>query len=164
MARAQTGIGGAFTLVDGAGQIVTGAEFRGKFLLIMFGYTSCPDVCPATLYKIAQALRLLGAEADELRVLFITIDPTHDTPALTARYALLFSDRIIGLSGSTAQVRQAEALFHVYVGAKDSRTGAITHSVLLYLVNPAGQFIAALPDGLSAPDLADQLMALMTAR
>lgn len=162
MAQLPPGIGGAFTLVGGAGRVVTDADLHGKFLLVMFGYTSCPDVCPATLYKIAQALRLLGAKAARLRVVFITIDPVRDTPALTARYAALFSSRIIGLSGSPAQLRQVEAEYHVYVGVKDPRTGAIAHSVLLYLMDPSGHFVAALSDESSAQELVSRLTALMS--
>jgi protein SCO1 len=161
MAQAPPGIGGDFTLVDGAGRIVTSTDFRGRFLLVMFGYTACPDVCPATLSKIAQALRLLGPKAADLRVVFITIDPQRDTPELTSRYAALFSGQITGLSGTPAQVHRAEADFHVYVGPKDVRSGAIAHGTLLYLMDPAGHFVTALPDGLSADELAAHLAAML---
>jgi protein SCO1/2 len=148
-----------FALTDGAGRIVRTADFRGHYLLVMFGYTGCPDICPDTLYEIAAALRVLP-NAAAWRVVFISIDPAHDTPALTARYAALFSSRIIGLSGTAAQVQQAVAEFHIYVGPRDPRSGAIAHGALLYILNPAGKLTAVLPDQLSSTQLAAQLSRL----
>lgn len=153
-------IGGGFILTDGAGRMVTENDFRGRFLLVFFGYTNCPDVCPVTMYKIVQALQLMGSQAAKIQPLFITVDPTHDTPALVGKYAALFSSAIIGLSGTSPQVEQVEREYHVYVGPRDPKTGAIDHSAILYVMGPDGSFLSALPDNLSAAVLAAGLMRL----
>lgn len=153
-------IGGGFILTDGAGRMVTENDFRGRFLLVFFGYTNCPDVCPVTMYKIVQALQLMGSQAAKIQPLFITVDPTHDTPALVGKYAALFSSAIIGLSGTSPQVEHVEREYHVYVGPRDPKTGAIDHSAILYVMGPDGSFLSALPDNLSAAELAASLMRL----
>ena len=153
-------IGGGFILTDGAGRMVTENDFRGRFLLVFFGYTNCPDVCPVTMYKIVQALQLMGSHAAKIQPLFITVDPTHDTPALVGKYAALFSSAIIGLSGTSPQVEQVEREYHVYVGPRDPKTGAIDHSAILYVMGPDGSFLSALPDNLSAAELAASLTRL----
>jgi protein SCO1/2 len=153
-------IGGGFILTDGAGRMVTENDFRGRFLLVFFGYTNCPDVCPVTMYKIVQALQLMGSQAAKIQPLFITVDPTHDTPALVGKYAALFSSAIIGLSGTSPQVEHVEREYHVYVGPRDPKTGAIDHSAILYVMSPDGSFLSALPDNLSAAVLAAGLMRL----
>ena len=153
-------IGGGFILTDGAGQRVTENDFRGKFLLVFFGYTNCPDVCPVTMYRIAQALQLMGSQAAKIQPLFVTVDPSHDTPALVGKYAALFSSAIIGLSGTSPQIEHVEREYHVYVGPRDPKTGAIDHSAILYVMSPDGSFLSALPDHLSAAELAASLMRL----
>jgi protein SCO1/2 len=163
-ARAQppgSGLNYTFTLQNGAGNTVTNRDFPGRYLLVFFGYTNCPDVCPVTLEKIARALPLLGARAQLLQPIFITLDPTRDTPAITARYAALFSPAILGLSGSPQAIAQAIAAFHVYASPPDPRTGAVSHGTLLYLTAPNGPLIAALPGTLTPPALAAALMAQM---
>lgn len=157
-------IGGDFSLTDGAGRMVTEADFRGRYFLVFFGYTSCPDVCPVTMYKIAQALQKMGSEATQIQPLFITVDPAHDTPALVGKYAALFSAAIMGLSGSSQQVEHVEREYHVYVGPRDPKTGAIDHSAILYVMSPDGRFLAALSDNLSPAGLAARLMNLMAVR
>jgi protein SCO1 len=151
---------GGFILTDGAGRMVTENDLRGRFLLVFFGYTNCPDVCPVTMYKIVQALQLMGSQAAKIQPLFITIDPTHDTPALVGKYAALFSSAIIGLSGTSPQVEHVEREYHVYVGPRDPKTGAIDHSAILYVMSSDGSFLSALPDNLSVAELAASLMRL----
>jgi protein SCO1/2 len=153
-------IGGSFILTDGAGRMVTEDDFRGKFLLVFFGYTNCPDVCPVTMYKIVQVLQLMGSQAAKIQPLFITVDPAHDTPALVGKYTALFSSAITGLSGTSPQVEHVEREYHVYVGPRDPKTGAIDHSAILYVMSPDGSFLLALPDDLSAVELAASLMKL----
>ncbi|HQT46152.1 MAG: hypothetical protein B7X08_01960 [Acidocella sp. 20-63-7] len=158
------GFGGPFTLIDGAagGRTVTEQTYRGKFLLLFFGYTNCPDVCPATLYKLAQTLKQLGSAAQNLQTLFITVDPARDTPAIISRYAALFSPAITGLSGTPAQIDRIEQEFHIYVGPTDPKTGAITHGTLLYFVAPDGTFLTAYPDTFSVKSLTAQLRARLS--
>src|SRR6185503_10485050 len=88
-------IGGPFTLQDGDGKQVTDREFRGKYMLVYFGYTFCPDVCPTTLNEVADALDHLGSKAAKLQPIFITIDPKRDTPAVVKQYAAAFSPRLL---------------------------------------------------------------------
>ena len=102
-------IGGAWTLTRADGRTVTDRTFRGRFLLVYFGYASCPDICPMTLGRVADALGILGTRADRLQPLFITIDPGRDTPALVGRYAARFSPRLIGLTGTPAQIGKVAA-------------------------------------------------------
>jgi protein SCO1 len=159
-AQQPSAIGGGFSLTDSAGRMVTENDFRGRFLLIFFGYTTCPDICPITMYKIAQALQLMGTHAAQIQPLFITVDPTHDTPVLVGKYAELFSPAIIGLSGSGQQIKRVEREFHVYVGPRDPKTGAIDHSAILYVMSPDDRFLSALPENLSAAELAASIMKL----
>jgi protein SCO1/2 len=155
------GFGGPFSLTDGAGETITDTSFPGKFLLLFFGYTNCPDDCPTVMYKISLALSEMGAPAGRLQAIFITIDPKRDTPEIASRYATLFSPDILGLSGTAAEVSAVERAYHVYVGAPDPKSGAIAHGTLLYLVGPDGGFITALPGDLSAAALATKLTAIL---
>ncbi len=156
-AHAQSAIGGPFSLTNGAGQSVTNQDFPGKFLLIFFGYTHCPDECPAAMYHIALALAKMGVAAQRLQCLFITIDPARDTPAAASRYARLFSPDIVGLSGTTAQVTQAMQAYHVYAAPAGPQGGNITHSDFIYLMAPDGSFISAFPGNLAAGTLAARI-------
>ncbi|GLR66651.1 hypothetical protein GCM10010909_13310 [Acidocella aquatica] len=160
-ARAQSAIGGPFSLTGGAGQSITSDNFPGKFLLIFFGYTHCPDECPATMYQLARALAEMGAAARRLQCLFITIDPARDTPAIASRYADLFSPDIIGLSGTPAQVAQAMQAYHVYAAPAGPQGGEITHSDFIYLMAPNGSFITAYPGNLPAKTLAARITPAM---
>jgi protein SCO1 len=139
-------VGGSFTLEDGSGKQVTDRDLRGKYLLIYFGYTFCPDVCPTTLTETADALDRLGPKADRLQPIFITVDPKRDTPAVVKQYAAAFSPRLIGLTGSPEQIAQVAKEYRVYYA--EHRTGpgpgdyTMDHSSILYLMGPDGNFIA----------------------
>lgn len=157
-------IGGAFTLTAAPDRTVHDTNFHGKYLLVFFGYTGCPDICPDTLGNIAQALRLMGSRSSQLQAVFITVDPLRDTPAIMARYAALFSPNITGLSGSSSQITAVERAYHVYAGPRDPATGAIAHSAILYIMRPDGAFASALPDNMTAAALANSLNRLISAR
>jgi protein SCO1/2 len=158
-AAAQT-IGGDFTLQNSAGQPVSAHDYAGKYLVVFFGYTNCPDVCPVTLYNIARALALLGPQADRVAPLFITVDPARDTPALMRRYTALFSPRIIGLTGTAVQIAAVERAYHVYA-APDSNTGFILHSAILFIMGPGEEFRSGLPADTPPAALAAALRAAM---
>jgi protein SCO1/2 len=160
----QPGIGGGFALTEAPDRLVRDSDFHGKYLLVFFGYTGCPDLCPSTLGKIAAALRMMGSRSAQFQAVFITVDPAHDTPAMMARYAALFSPDIIGLSGTAAQVAAVERGYHVYVGPRDAKTGAIAHSAILYIMRPDGGFASALPDNVTAVSLAASLLKLPATR
>jgi protein SCO1/2 len=139
-------VGGPFALVDGDGHTVTDRDFRGKFMLVYFGYTYCPDVCPTTLNAVADALDRLGKKADRLQPLFITVDPRRDTPAVVKQYTAAFTPRLLGLTGSATQIAAVAKAYRVYYA--EHRTGpgpddySMDHSSILYLMGPNGRFIA----------------------
>lgn len=159
-AAQQAGIGGSFSLTEAPDRSVRDSDFHGKYLLVFFGYTACPDLCPDTLGKIAQALRMMGSRSARVQAVFITVDPAHDTPAIMASYAALFSPAIIGLSGSAGQIAAVERDYHIYVGPRDPKSGAIPHSAILYIMRPDGSFASALPDSETAKSLAANLLQL----
>src|SRR6202795_606669 len=97
-------VGGPFTLIDGDGHVVTDRTWRGKYMLVYFGYTFCPDVCPTTLSAVADAMDKLGPAASRVQPLFITVDPKRDTPAVVKRYVAAFGPSIEGLTGSPEEI------------------------------------------------------------
>ncbi len=147
----------SFSLRNGAGQVVTPAQFRGRYLLVFFGYTRCPDICPATLYRLAQAMSAVDPGGESFAAVFITLDPAHDSPQTVSRYAALFSPRIEGLSGSAAQVSAAVAAFHVYARWPQGPAGPLRHSALIYVLGPQGGLAGVLPDGESMAALRQAL-------
>jgi protein SCO1/2 len=159
-------IGGPFSLEDGNGRQVTDRDFSGKYMLIYFGYTFCPDVCPTTLTDMADALDRLGPKADRLQPLFITIDPKRDTPAVVKQYAAAFSPRLIGLTGSPDQIAQVAKAYRVYYA--EHRTGpgpndyTMDHSSILYLMAPDGRFIAPIRADETAADMAADIAKSMS--
>lgn len=159
-------VGGPFTLVNGQGQTVTNRTFRGKYMLVYFGYTHCPDVCPTTLSDIAGALQKLGPKAARVVPVFITVDPARDTPAVVGHYAALFSPRIIGLSGSAAQVARVADEYHVYYAKHVTGPGpddySMDHSSVLYLMDPNGRFVAPIAAEGSVHSLTDSLARLVS--
>jgi protein SCO1/2 len=142
-APASASIGGPFTLVAGGGKTVTDASFRGKWMLVYFGYTFCPDACPTTLTNMSLALRKLGPLADRIAPLFISVDPKRDTPKVMANYVKSFDPRILGLTGTPDEVAAAARAYHVYY-AVEKGGGAdyvVDHSSYVYVMNPEGKFV-----------------------
>ena len=131
------------------GKPVTADDFKGKVVALYFGYTHCPDVCPATLTKLNQALKALGPRARSVQPLFITLDPTRDTAAVMMRYLKAFDARIVGLRGDGDETQAAARAFHVNYRARSIGGGqyAIDHSSYVYVINPKGEFVTLL-----APD------------
>jgi cytochrome oxidase Cu insertion factor (SCO1/SenC/PrrC family) len=146
-------VGGPFALVDHTGTPRTDQDFRGKVVLIYFGFTFCPDVCPTDLQQIGLALDRLGSLATEVQPLFITLDPKRDTPEHLAEYVPSFHKDIVGLSGSATAIRAAADAYKVYyreVAREGGSDYTIDHSAFLYLMDRDGQFIGFLPPGTSA--------------
>jgi len=154
-------IGGPFTLTNAAtGATVTDQTYRGHWMLVYFGYTFCPDVCPTDLQKIFAAFKLLGPKADTITPLFVTVDPSRDTAPALARYVALFSPRLIGLTGSQAATDSVVSAYRVYVEKVPGTAGApylVNHSAFIYLMNPDGKLAAVYPPDVPAADLAHQL-------
>jgi cytochrome oxidase Cu insertion factor (SCO1/SenC/PrrC family) len=151
-------IGGGFTLIDDKGRTATDADYRGRWMLVFFGYTNCPDECPLTLQKMATTLTDLGPLADRVTPLFITVDPARDTPARLASYLENFDTRIVGLTGSGEQIAAAAEAYRVYCEpGENERSGAdlVSHSTFLCLMDPSGKLNALFsqditPDKLTA--------------
>jgi len=158
-------IGGPFALEDGAGKQVTDKDFRGKYMLVYFGYTFCPDVCPTTLNAVADALDKLGPAAARVQPLFITVDPKRDTPPVVKQYAAAFSPRIERLTGTQDQIAKVAKEYRVYYA--EHRTGpgpddySMDHSSVLYLMSPDGDFIAPVRADQSGDEMAASLKKLM---
>jgi protein SCO1/2 len=155
-------VGGPFQLVDDHARAVTEASYRGRFMLIYFGYTTCPDICPTELQTVSAALDRLGPEAARIAPLFITVDPERDTVETLAGYVKLFDERLVGLTGSTAQIAAAARAFRVYYAKatpKGSTTYLMDHSSFLYLMGPDGKFQALFRQGMTPAELAAALHA-----
>lgn len=137
---------GRYLLVDHHGRTVTNEDFRGRFQLIAFGYTYCPDICPTTLAEMAEVLKLLGSKADRLQPLFVSVDPERDTAEVLKSYTGFFDARILGLTGSPELVRRAADQFKVRY-EKVREPGAapgqytVDHSAGTYLLGPDGGFL-----------------------
>jgi protein SCO1 len=137
-------IGGPFELVDQDGIRVTDKTFAGKPSVIFFGYTSCPDVCPTTLFNLSAWLKALGPDADKLNILFISIDPERDTSAHLKEYLSSFDPRIRGLTGTDKQIAAVAKEFHViYFKGVPLEEGGYTmdHTMVIYLMDRTGQLV-----------------------
>jgi protein SCO1/2 len=145
-------IGGPFVLIDHTGKPRTDQDFRGKLLLIYFGYSYCPNVCPTDLQQIALAVDGLGSAGEAVQPLFITIDPERDTVAHLADYVPLFHPRLIGLTGSAEQIGRVAHAYKVYYAKfpPDSPDYMVDHSAFIYLVDETGKYIGFFPPGTSA--------------
>jgi protein SCO1/2 len=159
-------VGGPFTLEDGSGKQVTDGDYRGKYMLVYFGYTFYPDVCPTTLNEVADAMDHLGPKASELQPIFITVDPKRDTPAVVKQYAAAFSPRLIGLTGTPEEIAKVAKEYRVYYA--EHRTGpgpndySMDHSSILYLMGPDGKFIAPVQADESGAQMAAEISKLMS--
>jgi protein SCO1/2 len=145
MAGGEALVGGPFTLVDQHGAEVTEQDFAGRYMLIYFGYTYCPDFCPMSLSNMAQALDLLPpAQAEQVAPILITVDPERDTVEQLAEYAPLFHPRLVALTGSVEQVRQAAKAYRVYFSKADNGDPdayLMDHSTFIYLMGPDGRYV-----------------------
>ena len=138
-------IGGDFTLTDQNGNIVHSADLKGKFVLIAFGFTFCPDVCPTTLSTMTQALNTIGDLSNMVQPVFVSVDPERDTPAVLKAYASGFHPRLLALSGTQEQTREVTDAYKVYYQShKESPTDTnylVDHSSFIYLMGPNGEYI-----------------------
>ena len=164
--RTQTGsvqIGGPFQLTDGDGHSVTDANLRGKWTLIYFGYTHCPDACPTALQDIANALDQLSPDQRKaVQAVFITVDPARDTPAVMKDYVAGFDAGIVALTGSQAAITQAEKGYRVYAAKHPTSDGdyEMDHSSVIYVMDPQGRFVANFTHESSPDQIASRLKQL----
>lgn len=159
-------IGGPFSLVDHNGQPRTDADFRGKLLLVYFGFTFCSDACPVELQSIGRALDQLGPLADAVQPLFITVNPEMDTPAQLKGYVGLFHPRLIGLTGDPRQIRRVARAYKVYFGkstpAKRDST-QFDHTGFVFVVGADGNYLGYLPPGTPAERMVETLRPYLSA-
>ncbi len=149
-----------YLLKDPNGRAVTDGDFRGRFQLISFGYTFCPDICPTTLVEQAQILKQLGDEAVRVQPIFISLDPERDTPEQIKSYTAFFDARILGLTGSPELVRKTADHFKVRyekVQPPGASHYSVDHSAGMYLLGPDGAFVAKLPYGMPVPAMIDRI-------
>jgi protein SCO1/2 len=156
-------IGGPFQLVDQNGKTITDAALKGKWSLIYFGYTHCPDACPTALNDIAIALADLGAKRDAVRPVFITVDPERDTPEALKSYVTAFDAPILALTGTPEQVAKAAKGYRVYYAKHPEAGGdySMDHSSVIYVMDPEGRFTASFTHENSPEQIADRLKKLL---
>jgi cytochrome oxidase Cu insertion factor (SCO1/SenC/PrrC family) len=152
-------IGGPFALIDHTEKPRTDRDFRGKLLLIYFGYTNCPDICPADLMQIGLAVSRLGPPGEAVQPLFITLDPERDTAERLADYVPLFHPRLIGLTGSAEEIRRVALAFKVYYAKypPDTANYVVDHSSFVYLIDGAGKYIGFFPPGTTADRMIEMI-------
>lgn len=161
-AQSRAEIGGGFTLVDHRGHRVTEADFAGRYLLVFFGFTYCPDVCPAELQIISAALDDLGSEADKVQPLFVTVDPERDTVDVLADYVERFHPSLIGLTGSPEEIEAVAKAYRVYfakVARPEGDDYGVNHSSNVYFMDPSGRFIEHFNYGTNPSSMAAQMRA-----
>lgn len=153
-----------FQLTDHNGKVRTLADFKGKAVVMFFGYTHCPDVCPTTMTDVAQALNLLGNDADRVQVLFVTVDPERDTQALLAKYVPAFNPGFLGLYGdeaATAKVAKDFRVFYQKHQGKSSQSYDVDHTAGTYVFDPSGKLRLFMSYGQGAEVIAQDLRVLL---
>jgi protein SCO1/2 len=170
--------GGPFSLVDHRGRAVTDEDFRDSFMLVFFGYTYCPDICPTELNTMALALDLLDEAGEKVQPILISVDPERDTTEMLADYVTAFHPRLIGLTGTLAQVAAAAKVYHArYLkvpwpsaeadgesDASESTDYGVAHSASVYLVAPGGRILATYPRGMTPEHMAADIRGFLESR
>ena len=156
-------IGGPFRLIDQNGKTVTDADLKGKWSLVYFGYTHCPDACPTALNDISIALEDLGAKRDAVRPVFITVDPERDTSETLKAYVASFDAPILALTGTLEQVAQAAKAYRVYYAKHPEAGGdySMDHSSVIYVMDPEGRFTASFTHESTPEQIAERLKKLL---
>lgn len=154
-------VGGPFSLVNQDGKRVTEKDFLGKYMLVFFGYTYCPDVCPTELQVMTAALDQMGPEAEKIQPVFVSVDPQRDTPEVLKAYVGNFGPRLMGLTGTPEEIASVAKAYRVYYaksGDKDSPDAYLMdHSSIVYLMGPDGHFVKHFPYSTDAQKLAVEL-------
>ena len=157
-------VGGPFTLTDQNGVRRTDADFRGKVMLVYFGFTYCPDICPTDLQNIGLALDRLGPAGEAVQPLFVTLDPERDTAEHLASYVELFHPRLIGLTGDTGAIRKAADAYKVFyarVPRSDGSDYTVDHSAFIYVMDRDGRYLGFFPPGTPPDRMADTIRPLV---
>jgi protein SCO1/2 len=158
-------VGGPFTLTDQTGKRVSEKDFLGRHMLVFFGFTYCPDICPTELQVMTAALDMMGADGDRIQPVFITVDPERDTPEVMKSYVENFGPRLVGLTGSLEEITAVAKAYRVYF-AKAAKTGTddylMDHSSIIYLMGPDGRFLKHFTYTTDAQKLAAALKEALT--
>lgn len=154
-------MGGPFELVDHNGRLVTTADFAGKFMLIYFGFTHCPDVCPTELQTMANALDMLGPDGERIAPVFITVDPERDTPEQLKGYVAAFHPKMIGLTGAPQQIADVAKAYKIYYSKAQSASASgdyqVDHTSFVYLMGPDGSLRSLFRGGISDKAMATEI-------
>ena len=156
-------IGGPFVLTDQYGRTRRDVDFRGRYMLVYFGYTNCPDICPTTLSVIADTLDKMEGAAQQVVPVFITVDPARDTPPVMQKYLSAFGPNFVGLTGSADAIAKVMKEYHVYAKEEPEKDGtyAVNHANAIYLMGPDGKFVTSYTETVGPEKLADALMKRM---
>lgn len=150
-----------FSLPDETGAIHTAEEFKGKYVLVFFGFTNCPDICPTTMSEVAQVMDDLGPQAEDVQPIFISVDPARDRESGLNEYLAAFHPAILGLAGDEAQTRAAVESFKVFADPEKAASApggyTMSHSSSLYLLGPRGDWLRQFEYGTPADDIAADL-------
>ena len=147
--QSEVQIGGPFTLTDQYGNLVQESEFRGRLMLVFFGFTHCPDICPVTVNTLSRVMELLGDKAEQVAPIFITVDPKRDTPDVMKAFLENFDKRLVGLTGSAEDIAKVEAVYKAYAAkvettedtnAQPSEEYTMDHSAYIYLMDKNGKY------------------------
>lgn len=154
-------IGGPFTMTDHTGKQVTEKDFRGRYMLIFFGFTNCPDICPAELQVMSAAMDELGEQAETVVPVFVTVDPKRDTVERMAQYVSNFHPKLVGLTGTREQVEKMAKAFRIYYAeVKDETTSdgySVDHSSVAYLMGPKGEYLTHFGFGTKPKEMAERI-------
>ena len=157
-------VGGPFSLVDHTGRRVTDQDFRGRYMLVFFGFTNCPDICPTGLQVATAALESIGTKADRVTPVFVTVDPKRDTPEKLADYVGSFHPRLVGLTGTEDEIQAAAKAYRVYFKKVADGAGpddyTMDHTSIMYLMGPDGSFISHFTHATPVDTLASRLSKL----
>jgi protein SCO1 len=155
--------GKALELTDHTGKPRTLADFKGKVIVLFFGFTQCPDVCPTTLADMAKVVKELGADGAKVQVLFVSVDPERDTEALLSQYVTAFHPSFIGLRGDAAATKQAAKEFKIYVDKKPTKNGGYTvdHSAGIFVLDGEGRLRLFAQHNTAAPMLTADIRTLL---
>jgi protein SCO1/2 len=158
-------VGGPFTLTDHTGRRVTDQDFRGRFMMVFFGFTFCPDVCPTALQVMAAALDKIGPKAEQITPVLITVDPERDTPEQMAMYVKSFHPRLVGLTGSPEEIAAVAKAYRAYFkrvpDPKSSGGYTMDHSAIIYVMGPDGAFRTHFTYTVNADAMAERLTKLL---
>ncbi len=158
-------VGGPFSLTSHTGQRVTNKNFAGSYMLIYFGFTYCPDVCPSGLQVMSAAIDKLGVKGQKIVPILITVDPERDTPEQLAKYVTQFHPRLVGLTGTPEEIRDVAKAYRVYYNkVKDEKSTAgytVDHSALFLLMDPQGNYVAHFTHGTSVDAMAKRLLEIV---